>query len=327
MIAARAATTHSAGALVMNVAISTDLSRVAAAENDGTKWAVLIPGLSSASTAWLNAAKTPIDTVARAATMLAAVEGGNLDASGGPPVPLRWGRLAMDGTKPFRRCLHATMAVLRLQEAGRVAPKDAVAARSAAGQAWRHCNAGRPWVHDTELAPRGLQDEFHSCIQLAIDALTLTALRPATDLASARKRISLLHLIVASPVANRTPSIVAVAKQMLATETLTAWVTWRQDPRHNGAPTKHEEAFVSTIASIVMPLVDPDAVSSETKRFVSVGIAAYGLHLPAQEFATVNGGVLAPLAAASTLSSVYSLTATMQQLAAPIALPTVPVPF
>lgn len=307
----------------MNEAISKDLQRLSLPDNDCTKWADLLPGSTPAQAVWLSGSKPPLDTVTRAATLVGACSSGKVQLVG-PPVPLRWGKLAMDGLLPFKRCLHATMAVLSLKEAAELATSDVVAARGAAGRAYRHINSALPWRHDASHCPYGLSKGFQHVVQLCVDCLTVTALRPPSDLASATRRISLLQIIVKSPASTEMATTLSLAKTMLATEILSAWVQYKTDPRHGAPPAPSIEGYAATVASIIMPLVDPDAIDTETKRFVAIENGAYGLVSAAREYAVGHGGALAPLLPPSSLGQVYSLTETMTQLKDPIELPTVP---
>ena len=239
--------------------------------------------------------------------------------------PFRWGRLATNGIKPYTRMLHATMAGLLLKEAGGVLPGDVTSSRRAAGQAWRHVRTAGEWRHDSDMMPLLLKPDAMAKIQYVIDALTFVAVKQVDNVESARRQVSLLHLLIKSPASQAFPTCLALAKQCLSTSLIQHWIRFKCDVRYNADARTYDDHYVCNVCTIVMPLASDELTSDET-RYIQNNFAAYGYHAQARQEATRGEGILAPLVSPAKLASVYSITNTMDALQSPIDLPTVPLP-
>lgn len=269
----------------------------------------------------MSTSKSPEDTVKRAATILYELQAGKLMLSETcPAMPLRWGTLAMDGLKPFERLLHVTSATLCLRKCGSLIASDMHAARSQAGQAWRHLLKADSWCHDSALSPpiAALRD----VAALAIDTLSIEAVI-AQDSASPRA-VALLQLVENSPAASKGTK--SAARKTLARVVAKGWALTHADARPGakalGLQTGDLLKYAATMCGHVIKHCDPDAIDDIIARFVAIHTQVYGVSPEATSHATQTDP-LSPLESVERLAARYSPTRTMKELSASITMPTV----
>ena len=316
-IAVVACSHHASMSDAMIVALRAQLKAVKVPGVDKTVWKMVLQELSPAATTWISKIMVPIDNVARAATILTAIEQNQVQVNPEtcPAMPLRWATLATNGANPFRRLLHVTCATVCLQKCA--ACSDVREARSLAGQAWRHSLMAKGWCHDTALQPP--IDTIQKTAKLAIDVLTV----PTFAATESTTLVSLCQLVAQSEVASK--ALKTAATEAIA-DAMAKGYTRMVDLRHNAPPLGGPDADADTKAKVAATLAghmlkycNPQSMDPAVLRFVSVNVQVYG---SVQIDESINP--LEPVVALSVLSQVYSVTSTMKELGNPIELPAVP---
>lgn len=299
----------------MIAALKVQLKQVKIPGVDKTAWKSVLQDLSPSATTWVTKAMTPIDNVARAATILNALESQHvqINVETCPQVPLRWGSLATNGSNPFRRLLYVTCATVCLQKCADCA--DVQEARSLAGQAWRHALMAKDWCHDTALKPP--IDTIQKMAKLAIDVLTI----PSYESKVSTSLVSLCQLIMKSDVASVKLKLAATE---VCADAMAKGYMQLEDLRHNapslGSTKDDKLKMAATLAGHMLKHCNPQSMDPNVLRFVSVNVQVYGN-------ATIDESAnpLDPVVPLSVLSQVYSITSKMKELSNPIDLPSVPV--